>query len=221
MIYARIRMTKNKGDYCRGKGFKKKYKVNNKRVEFIRYGEDRQPKEISDMGITDVIRFLRTEGKSLNEEALRGVLHRVFELTSGIEVVRSQKELGDLTALVKLSNYVVLPTDKQVEVLEADLNYFVSALKSKFASRFLHFGLTLECTYSVMRNYTLDLELAWGKVYMKFSDSKTQDSLFEFVDGKVINYTSDRLLECFMGIDDLIATFVDEMGDGFDDQVGE
>lgn len=214
-------MTKNKGDYCRGKGFKKKYKVNNKRVEFIRYGEDRQPKEISDMGITDVIRFLRTEGKSLNEEALRGVLHRVFELTSGIEVVRSQKELGDLTALVKLSNYVVLPTDKQVEVLEADLNYFVSALKSKFASRFLHFGLTLECTYSVMRNYTLDLELAWGKVYMKFSDSKTQDSLFEFVDGKVINYTSDRLLECFMGIDDLIATFVDEMGDGFDDQVGE
>lgn len=204
-----------------GKGFKKKYKVNNKRVEFIRYGEDRQPKEISDMGITDVIRFLRTEGKSLNEEALRGVLHRVFELTSGIEVVRSQKELGDLTALVKLSNYVVLPTDKQVEVLEADLNYFVSALKSKFASRFLHFGLTLECTYSVMRNYTLDLELAWGKVYMKFSDSKTQDSLFEFVDGKVINYTSDRLLECFMDIDDLIATFVDEMGDGFDDQVGE
>lgn len=204
-----------------GKGFKKKYKVNNKRVEFIRYGEDRQPKEISDMGITDVIRFLRTEGKSLNEEALRGVLHRVFELTSGIEVVRSQKELGDLTALVKLSNYVVLPTDKQVEVLEADLNYFVSALKSKFASRFLHFGLTLECTYSVMRNYTLDLELAWDKVYMKFSDSKTQDSLFEFVDGKVINYTSDRLLECFMDIDDLIATFVDEMGDGFDDQVGE
>ena len=214
-------MTKNKGDYCMGKGFKKKYKVNNKRVEFIRYGEDRQPKEISDMGITDVIRFLRTEGKSLNEEALRGVLHRVFELTSGIEVVRSQKELGDLTALVKLSNYVVLPTDKQVEVLEADLNYFVSALKSKFASRFLHFGLTLECTYSVMRNYTLDLELAWDKVYMKFSDSKTQDSLFEFVDGKVINYTSDRLLECFMDIDDLIATFVDEMGDGFDDQVGE
>lgn len=204
-----------------GKGFKKKYKVNNKRVEFIRYGEDRQPKEISDMGITDVIRFLRTEGKSLNEEALRGVLHRVFELTSGIEVVRSQKELDDLTALVKLLNYVVLPTDKQVEVLEADLNYFVGALKSKFASRFLHFGLTLECTYSVMRNYTLDLELAWDKVHIQFSDSKTQDSLFEFVDGKIINYTSDRLLECFMDIDDLIATFIDEMGDGFDDQVGE
>lgn len=204
-----------------GKGFKKKYKVNNKRVEFIRYGEDRQPKEISDMGITDVIRFLRTEGKSLSEEALRGVLHRVFELTGSIKGIQSLQELDDLTALVKLSNYVVLPTDKQVEVLEADLNYFVSALKSKFASRFLHFGLTLECTYSVMRNYTLDLELAWGKVYMKFSDSKTQDSLFEFVDGKVINYTSDRLLECFMDIDDLIATFVDEMGDGFDDQVGE
>lgn len=204
-----------------GKGFKKKYKVNNKRVEFIRYGEDRQPKEISDMGITDVIRFLRTEGKSLNEEALRGVLHRVFELTSSIKGIQSLQELNDLTALVKLSNYVVLPTDKQIEVLGADLNYFVSALKSKFASRFLHFGLTLECTYSVMRNYTLDLELAWDKVYMKFSDSKTQDSLFEFVDGKVINYTSDRLLECFMDIDDLIATFVDEMGDGFDDQVGE
>ena len=129
--------------------------------------------------------------------------------------------MDDLTALVKLSNYVVLPTDKQVEVLEADLNYFVGALKSKFASRFLHFGLTLECTYSVMRNYTLDLELAWDKVYIQFSDSKTQDSLFEFVDGKVINYTSDRLLECFMGIDDLIATFVDEMGDGFDGQISE
>lgn len=129
--------------------------------------------------------------------------------------------MDDLTALVKLSNYVVLPTDKQVEVLEADLNYFVGALKSKFASRFLHFGLTLECSYSVMRGYTLDLELAWGKVYIKFSDSKTQDSLFEFVDGKVINYTSDRLLECFMDIDDLIETFVDEMGDSFDDQFGE
>lgn len=197
------------------KGAKKKYKVNNKRVEVVRYGKNRQPKEISDMGVTDVIRFLRTEGKSLSEEALRGVLHRVFELTSDIEVVRSSKELSDLTALVKLSNYVVLPTDKQIEVLEVYLNYFVGALKSKFASRFLHFGLTLECTYSVMRNYTLDLELAWGKVNIKFSDNKTQDSLFEFVDGKVINYTSDRLLECFMDIDDLIATFVDEMGDGF------
>lgn len=204
-----------------GKGVKKKYKVNNKRVEFIRYGKDRQPKEISDMGITDVIGFLRTEGKSLNEEALRGVLHRVFELTSSIKGIQSLQELDDLTALVKLSNYVVLPTDKQIEVLEADLNYFVSALKSKFASRFLHFGLTLECTYSVMKNYTLDLELAWDKVYIQFSDSKTQDSLFEFVDGKIINYTSDRLLECFMDIDNLIATFVDEMGDGFDDQVGE
>lgn len=204
-----------------GKGFKKKYKVNNKRVEFIRYGEDRQPKEISDMGITDVIRFLRTEGKSLNEEALRGVLHRVFELTSSIKGIQSLQDLDDLTALVKLSNYVVLPTDKQVEVLEADLNYFVGALKSKFASRFLHFGLTLECTYSVMRNYTLDLELAWDKVYIQFSDSKTQDSLFEFVDGKVINYTSDRLLECFMDIDDLIATFVNEMGDSFDGQISE
>ena len=208
-------MTKNKGDYYMSKGAKKKYKVNNKRVEVVRYGKNRQPKEISDMGVTDVIRFLRTEGKSLSEEALRGVLHRVFELTSDIEVVRSSKELSDLTALVKLSNYVVLPTDKQIEVLEVYLNYFVGALKSKFASRFLHFGLTLECTYSVMRNYTLDLELAWGKVNIKFSDNKTQDSLFEFVDGKVINYTSDRLLECFMDIDDLIATFVDEMGDGF------
>ena len=82
------------------KGAKKKYKVNNKRVEVVRYGKNRQPKEISDMGVTDVIRFLRTEGKSLNEEALRGVLHRVFELTSDIEVVRSSKELSDLTALV-------------------------------------------------------------------------------------------------------------------------
>ena len=208
-------MTKNKGDYYMSKGAKKKYKVNNKRVEVVRYGKNRQPKEISDMGVTDVIRFLRTEGKSLNEEALRGVLHRVFELTSDIEVVRSSKELSDLTALVKLSNYVVLPTDKQIEVLEVDLNYFVGALKSKFASRFLHFGLTLECSYSVMRSYTLDLELAWDKVNIKFSDNKTQDSLFEFVDGKVINYTSDRLLECFMDIDDLIVTFVDEMGDGF------
>lgn len=214
-------MTKNKGGYYMSKGSKKKYKVNNKKVKVDGYGKDRQPKEISDMGVTDVIRFLRTEGKSLNEEALKGVLRRVFELTSNIKVVRTPKELNDLTALVKLSNCLVLTTDKQIEVLEVDLNYFVGAIKSKFASRFLHFGLTLECSYSVMRGYTLDLELAWGKVYIKFSDSKTQDSLFEFVDGKVINYTSDRLLECFMDIDDLIETFVDEMGDSFDDQFGE
>lgn len=203
------------------KGSKKKYKVNNKKVKVEGYGKDRQPKEISDMGVTDVIRFLRTEGKSLNEEALKGVLRRVFELTSNIKVVRTPKELTDLIALVKLSNCLVLPIDKQIEVLEVDLNYFVGAIKSKFALRFLHFGLTLECSYSVMMGYTLDLELAWGKVHIKFSDSKTQDSLFEFVDGKVINYTSDRLLECFMDIDDLIETFVDEMGDSFDDQFGE
>ena len=167
------------------------------------------------MGVKDVLRFLRAEGKVLNEESIKRGLHRVFELTSDTKVVRSPKELNDLTALVKLSNCIVLPTDKQIEVLEVDLNYFVSAIKSKFASRFLHFGLNLECSYSVMRGYTLDLELAWGKVYIKFSDSKTQDSLFEYVDGKVINYTSDRLLECFMDIDDLIATFIDEMGNGF------
>lgn len=57
------------------KGSKKKYKVNNKKVKVEGYGKDRQPKEISDMGVTDVIRFLRTEGKSLNEEALKGFLN--------------------------------------------------------------------------------------------------------------------------------------------------
>ena len=37
------------------KGSKKKYKVNNKKVKVEGYGKDRQPKEISDMGVTDVI----------------------------------------------------------------------------------------------------------------------------------------------------------------------
>ena len=32
-------MTKNKGDYYMSKGAKKKYKVNNKRVEVVRYGK--------------------------------------------------------------------------------------------------------------------------------------------------------------------------------------
>lgn len=39
--------------------------------------------------------------------------------------------------------------------------------------------------------------------------------------GKIKNYSSDRLLECYLNVDGLIETFVNEMGDSFDGQISE
>lgn len=203
-----------------GKGSKKKYVVNKRVVKIQQEGE--QPtKEVADMGIKDLLRLLRTKGVDLNEDSFREVLLRVCEITSTKKVLNSGIDIDYLFELVKTVNCIVLPVDKQIEVLEVDLRYFVNAIRSKYVARFLNFGLRVECEYNAIENRILEVELSWDKACIKLFDKRTHECLFEFVNGKIKNYSSDRLLECYLNVDGLIETFVNEMGDSFDGQISE
>lgn len=204
-----------------GKGSKKKYVVNKRVVKIRQEGEQKPTKEVADMGIEDILRLLRTKGVDLNEESFREVLLRVREITSTKKVLNSGIDLDYLFELVKTINCIVLPVDKQIEVLEVDLMYFVNAIRSKYVARFLNFGLRVECDYNTIENRSLEVKLSWDKAYIKLYDKRTQECLFEFVNGKVKNYSSDRLLECYLNVDGLIETFVDEMGDSLEGQFSE
>lgn len=204
-----------------GKGSKKKYVVNKRVVKIRQEGEQKPTKEVADMGIKDILRLLRTKGVDLNEESFREVLLRVREITSTKKVLNSGIDLDYLFELVKTINCIVLPVDKQIEVLEVDLRYFVNAIRSKYVARFLNFGLRVECDYNAIENRNLEVKLSWDKAYIKLYDKRTQECLFEFVNGKVENYSVDRLLDCYLNIDGLIETFVYEMGDSLEGQFSE
>lgn len=203
-----------------GKGSKKKYVVN-KRVVKIRQEGEQSTKEVADMDVKDLLRLLRTKGVDFNEESFREVLLRVFEITSTKKVLNSGIDIDYLFELVKTVNCIVLPVDKQIEVLEVDLRYFVNAIRSKYVARFLNFGLRVECDYNAIENRSLEVKLSWNEAFIKLFDKRTHECLFEFVNGKIKNYSSDRLLECYLNVDGLIETFVDEMGGSFDGQISE
>lgn len=159
-----------------GKGSKKKYVVNKRVVKIQQEGE--QPtKEGADMGIKDLLRLLRTKGVDLNEDSFREVLLRVCEITSTKKVLNSGIDIDYLFELVKTVNCIVLPVDKQIEVLEVDLRYFVNAIRSKYVARFLNFGLRVECEYNAIENRILEVELSWDKACIKLFDKRTHECL--------------------------------------------